>query len=111
MNLNEYQNYHETKSHTASEFPYTTYLCSIPLDFTHVPQHWHSELELIVIKKGKFPESPTSVPYGFSILCLTGRFPSRPLSRRHFPTTEILLNASARSTFSAIRSRRASSSP
>lgn len=53
MNLNEYQNYHETKSHTASEFPYTTYLCSIPLDFTHVPQHWHSELELIVIKKGK----------------------------------------------------------
>ena len=53
MNLNEYQNYHETKSHTASEFPYTTYLCSIPLDFTYVPQHWHSELELIVIKKGK----------------------------------------------------------
>ena len=53
MNLNEYQNYHETKEHTATEFPYNTHLCSIPLDFSHVPIHWHSELELIVIKKGR----------------------------------------------------------
>ena len=53
MNISEYQNYHETKSHTESEFPYNTYLCSIPLDFTQVPPHWHSELELIVIKKGR----------------------------------------------------------
>lgn len=53
MNLNEYQNYHETKEHTTTEFPYNTYLCSIPLDFSHVPIHWHSELELIVIKKGR----------------------------------------------------------
>nr|WP_294493978.1 AraC family transcriptional regulator [uncultured Mediterraneibacter sp.] len=53
MNLNEYQNYHETKSHTAADFPYNTYLCSIPEDFRHVPLHWHAELELIVIKKGR----------------------------------------------------------
>lgn len=53
MNLNEYQNYHETKSHTVSEFPYNTYLCSIPLDFSLVPLHWHEEFELIVIKKGR----------------------------------------------------------
>ena len=33
MNINEYQNYHETKAHTSAEFPYNTYLCSIPLDF------------------------------------------------------------------------------
>lgn len=52
MNLSAYQNYHETKSHTASEFPYNTYLCSIPLDFTLVPLHWHAELEIVVIKKG-----------------------------------------------------------
>ena len=52
MNMNEYQNYHESKSHTSLEFPYNTYLCSIPLDFLHVPLHWHEELELIVIKKG-----------------------------------------------------------
>lgn len=53
MNLNEYQNYHETKSHTARNFPYNTYLCSIPGDFPAVPLHWHAELEIIVIKKGR----------------------------------------------------------
>lgn len=52
MNMNEYQNYHEIKSHTSFDFPYNTYLCSIPLDFIQVPLHWHEELELIVIKKG-----------------------------------------------------------
>lgn len=52
MNLTEYQNYHETKSHTSTDFPYNIYLCSIPLDFTQVPLHWHEEIELIVIKKG-----------------------------------------------------------
>lgn len=53
MNISEYQNYQERKRHTAAAFPYNTYLCSIPLDFTHVPLHWHAELELIVIKKGR----------------------------------------------------------
>lgn len=53
MNLNEYQNYREVKSHTTAEFPYNTYLCSIPKDFPQVPLHWHAELELIVIKKGR----------------------------------------------------------
>lgn len=53
LNLNEYQKYHETKAHTTAGFPYNTYLCSIPLDFKIVPMHWHSELELIVIKKGR----------------------------------------------------------
>lgn len=53
MNLNEYQNYREIKSHTTAEFPYNTYLCSIPKDFPQVPLHWHAELELIVIKKGR----------------------------------------------------------
>lgn len=53
MNLNEYQNYRETKPHTAADFPYNTYLCSIPGDFSSVPLHWHAELEMIVIKKGR----------------------------------------------------------
>ena len=53
MNINEYQNYHETKAHTSAEFPYNTYLCSIPLDFPGVPLHWHYELELVVIKRGQ----------------------------------------------------------
>ncbi len=53
MNIREYQNYQETKSHTSVGFPYNTYLCTIPLDFTQVMLHWHQEIELIVIKKGQ----------------------------------------------------------
>lgn len=53
MNIMEYQNYHETKAHTNTDFPYNTYLCTIPLDFTEVPLHWHEEIELISIKKGR----------------------------------------------------------
>lgn len=34
-------------------FPYNTYLCSIPLDFSEVPLHWHEEIEIIYVKKGK----------------------------------------------------------
>ena len=52
MQIPEYENYHETKSHSAPDFPYNTYLCSIPLDFEKVPLHWHDELEIIYIKKG-----------------------------------------------------------
>ncbi len=52
MNRQQYGIYHETKAHTLAEFPYNTYLCSIPLDFSFVPTHWHEEMELIVIQKG-----------------------------------------------------------
>lgn len=52
MNILEYENYQEKKSHGNPLFPYNTYLCSIPYDFTQVPLHWHDELELIYIKKG-----------------------------------------------------------
>ena len=53
MNILEYENYHEEKSHGDLVFPYNTYLCSIPLDFPSVPLHWHDEMELIYIKKGQ----------------------------------------------------------
>lgn len=53
MNILEYENYQEKKSHVSESFPYTTYLCSIPLDFTIVPAHWHEEMEIIYIKKGQ----------------------------------------------------------
>lgn len=48
----EFQKYKEKKVHTNESFPYTTYLCSIPLNFPSVPYHWHDETELIVIQKG-----------------------------------------------------------
>jgi mannose-6-phosphate isomerase-like protein (cupin superfamily) len=53
MQLTNYELYHENKSHTSPEFPYNTYLCSIPLDFPSVKIHWHEEAEIIVIKKGE----------------------------------------------------------
>ncbi len=52
MNILEYENYQEKKTHVNTGFPYTTYPCSIPLDFPEVPPHWHEEMEIIYIKKG-----------------------------------------------------------
>lgn len=53
MNILEYENYHEKILHGNPLFPYITYPCSIPLDFSSVPLHWHDEMEIIYIKKGK----------------------------------------------------------
>ena len=53
MNILEYENYQEIKSHFEIDFSYNTYLCTIPLDFFSVPMHWHSEMELIYVKKGR----------------------------------------------------------
>ena len=52
MNILEYENYHEKILHGNPLFPYITYLCSIPLDFSYVPVHWHDEIEIVYIKKG-----------------------------------------------------------
>lgn len=53
MNILEYENYHEGKDHGQPDFPYNTYLCTIPLDFPEVPVHWQDEIELIYVKKGR----------------------------------------------------------
>ena len=53
MNIAQQNNYQETKKHSNTIFPFNTYLCSIPLDFNNVPIHWHNEMEIIYIKKGK----------------------------------------------------------
>lgn len=52
MNIIEYENYQEKPTPHSAAFPYLTYPCSIPHDFTQVPIHWHDELELVYIKKG-----------------------------------------------------------
>lgn len=52
MNMIPYENYQEKKEHGHSRFPYITYPCSIPLDFSRVSLHWHDEMEIIYIKKG-----------------------------------------------------------
>ena len=50
MDKLQYKIYHENKIHTPDDFPYNTYLCSIPLDFQSVNLHWHDEVEIIGIK-------------------------------------------------------------
>ncbi len=53
MNQTDYETYLEKKFHADPSFPYNTYICSIPLDFSEVSMHWHSYMEIIYIKKGK----------------------------------------------------------
>lgn len=49
----KYEYYRENKSHSDSLFPYNTYLCAIPMELREVPLHWHDEMEIIYVKKGK----------------------------------------------------------
>lgn len=80
MNILEYENYQEKVSHSDPNFPYLTYLCSIPLDFSHVPLHWHDEMEFIYVKKGNglitvdFIQYPVSA--GSIVLILPGQLHS-----------------------------------
>lgn len=80
MKQTQYETYHETKKHTPEDFSYNIYLCSIPLDFTQVPTHWHTEMELIVIKKGEGMVSVNLTPYKVSagdiIIVLPGQLHS-----------------------------------
>ena len=61
MNILEYENTQELKSHGQGHFPFNIYLCSIPLDFCVVPLHWHNDMEIIYIKKYKDVERLLSI--------------------------------------------------
>ena len=43
----------ETKQHGSRLFPFNIYPCTIPLDFPSVVLHWHKEMELVYVKKGR----------------------------------------------------------
>ena len=45
--------YQEKKQHGSRLFPFNIYPCTIPLDFPSVALHWHKDMEIIYIKKGK----------------------------------------------------------
>lgn len=53
MNILEYETTQELKTHGNSNFPFNIYPCSIPLDFSGVPLHWHNDMEIIYVKKGR----------------------------------------------------------
>ena len=80
MNILEYENYQEKKTHFDASFPYNTYLCCIPQDFLSVPLHWHLEMEIIYIKKGcgtvSIDLSSTLVHEGDIILLAPGQLHS-----------------------------------
>ncbi len=66
MNILEYENSQETKFHGHRDFPFNIYLCSIPLDFTLVPAHWHNAMEIIYIKKGRGQITVDLLPFAVS---------------------------------------------
>jgi AraC-like DNA-binding protein len=49
----EQQPLQETKRHGSVRFPFDLYPCSIPKDFPAVALHWHRNMELIYLKKGR----------------------------------------------------------
>ena len=53
VDLSEYTQYQETKLHEKPGFAYETYLCTIPRDFDRVALHWHDQMEVVYIKKGR----------------------------------------------------------
>ena len=55
--------YHEIKKHAGRDFPFNIYPCTIPLDFRQVPVHWHEEMELIAVKKGRGTVTADLIPY------------------------------------------------
>ncbi len=48
-----YRELKENKPHGTKAYPYTQYLIHTPRKAFHIPVHWHDEVELIYIKKGK----------------------------------------------------------
>lgn len=49
----ELNGFQEIKEHAGKEFPFNIYPCTIPADFKQVNVHWHQDLEIIAIKKGR----------------------------------------------------------
>lgn len=70
MKPEEYAAHREGKQHVRPEFPYNTYLCTIPQDFARVPLHWHDEMEIIYIKKGIGTVTVQLQPYPVSAGCI-----------------------------------------
>lgn len=70
MRPEDYAARREDKRHVPPEFPYNTYPCTIPQDFPRVPLHWHDEMELVYIKKGRGSVTVQLQPYPVSAGCI-----------------------------------------
>ena len=63
MNLEEYSQYREALLHEQPGFAYNTYLCTTPQDFARVDLHWHDQMEIIYVKKGRGTVTAASRKY------------------------------------------------
>ena len=75
MELEKYTQYQETKLHGKLGFAYATYLCTIPLDFDRVNLHWHDQMEVIYIKKGRGTVSVNLESYPVDAGCIVPVLP------------------------------------
>ena len=75
VELEEYTQYQETKLHEKPGFAYETYLCTIPLDFDRVNLHWHDQMEVIYIKKGRGTVSVNLESYPVEAGCIVPVLP------------------------------------
>lgn len=55
--------FHETKTHGTTNFPFIIYHSKIPEFLTSYPLHWHSEMELIYVRKGNLNVTVWSQTY------------------------------------------------
>lgn len=76
MDLERYIQYHEKKQHGRPGFSYNTYLCTIPQDFERVDLHWHSEMEIIYVKKGNGSVTVGAETYDVMPGCIIPVLPS-----------------------------------
>lgn len=66
MNQTSYDTLQEIKEHGKPDFLFNIYPCSIPLDFSEVAVHWHDDIELICVRKGRGIVELDFVPYEVS---------------------------------------------
>lgn len=48
-----YRELKENRPHGTKDYPYTQYFIQTPKKALHIPVHWHDEVEIIYVKKGK----------------------------------------------------------
>lgn len=75
MELEKYTQYQENQKHGHPGFSYDTYLCTIPLDFPRVDLHWHDQMEIIYVKKGRGVISVNLQPYQVCAGCIVPVLP------------------------------------
>ncbi len=97
MEKSRYKTLQEKKEHGRPDFLFNIYPCTIPLDFTDVPVHWHDDVEMISVRKGsgivELDFEPFKVSKGDLVLIRPGQLHAiRPISGISMEYENIMLN-------------------